>query len=67
MILLISKGKKARVILAGNRKQIVQDAETAIFGIARGLLEHDQEAFGKLLNSVGARLGDLTKEMEAEA
>ena len=67
MILLIGKGKKARVILAGNRKQIVQDAETAIFGIARGLLEHDQNAFEKLLHSVGERLDELTEKKEAES
>lgn len=62
MILIISKGKKARAVLAGKGEQVAQDAETAIFAIARGLLEHHPASFGKLLKAAEERLEELTKD-----
>lgn len=66
MIIIISRGKKAKGIFLGGGKQITQDATTALFAVARGLLEGHPAAFGDVLENVNNRIKKIIEEEDPE-
>ena len=66
MIIIISRGKKAKGIFLGGGNQLAQDATTALFGVARGVLESNPAVFADVLENVNNRLRKIMKEEDPE-
>ena len=62
MIIIISRGKKAKGIFLGGGKQLTQDATTALFAVARGVLEYDPAVFADVLENVNNRLRKIAEK-----
>lgn len=62
MIIVISRGKKAKGLFIGERRQITKDAVTAIFAVARGVNDSSPFALADMLETINSKLRKVIEE-----